>query len=144
MSNLTRREHSTATVQDGGKVVVGPNANIEGFGGGRPKSVQTQFAAHPSTPFRQLAGNPGNGHSVTSQTLPPVPIRADNNSGKRFDPAPSHSSVKGPRVGGYTQQDCEGHGASIALCDEAVHSGSSRMPGEQPHWKPSTKNLIGD
>ena len=140
MSTLTRRDHPTGAVESGGKVVQSPAAVIEGFGGGKPKATQREFAAHPSTPFRQLAGNSANGHSSTSQKLPSHPVVANDPTGKTFDPAPSHSSVKGPRVGGFTQEDIHNHGCAMSSATKHCIAAVLNSLGEQPHWRPSTSH----
>lgn len=123
----TQRSHPTGQVIDGGKVCESPACAIDGFAGGKPKVTQTSFPAHPSTPVRQVMGNTGNGHPTQGQPAR-APISADDCTGKHFEP-----------VGSAADADL-----ASGIHDEAVFSGSGRLPGEDAHWRPSRKNLIGD
>jgi hypothetical protein len=139
MTQATRRDHPVKGVPAA--------AAFEAFNPvSSPKSHHSRPDAsavpvHPSTTVDQLSGR---GQDNTAQRLPAAPIVANDPTGKRFDPVPSHSSVKGERVDGYTKQDLHGHGCAMALADEAVHSGSARLAGEVPHWRPNDTPECGD
>jgi hypothetical protein len=118
----TRRDHPTAGVVDGGRVVQSPAVAIEGFGGGKPKNVQTEFSPHPSTTRAQLSGR---GFSVDSRKLPPAPVVANDGTGKpTVAPPVSWGMDAAPRRHKAADGD--------AVLLEALPSGSV-YPRERPH-----------
>jgi hypothetical protein len=124
----TRREHATAGVVDGGKVVTGAaRAAIAGHGGGRDKRTQREFAPHPSTSLSQISGDPARGFSSTNAKLAPHPIVASNPTGK---PTKAPAVAWGMRTRDLSPHD-PAHGDAVLR--EAAMCGSAQMPGECHH-----------
>jgi hypothetical protein len=127
MAQSTRRDHPTGAVENGGEVVQSPAAAIEGFGGGRPKNVQTEFAPHPSTTADQLAH--GRGHATAKAQPPAAPLVNLDGTGKTPRP------TRAPAVSWGHESAPGGHDPAMgdAILKEAIPAGSLRLAGEVPH-----------
>src|SRR5438045_2265574 len=70
----TRREHPTAHVESGGKVVHSAAQAIEGFNPNTSPKARVVPGPHNSVTLHQLVGNSANGHASTSAKMPSHPI----------------------------------------------------------------------